>query len=118
VIDNLLSNALKYSKSGDLVEIGASATAERVEVFVRDGGMGLEPEELPKIFSRYYRTPRATRSTLDGSGVGLYLCARIIEEHGGTIWAESDGPERGTTIRFTLPRGDAIRLNDRPSAAL
>jgi signal transduction histidine kinase len=118
VIDNLLSNALKYSKSGDLVEIGATATAERVEVFVRDAGMGLEPEELPKIFSRYYRTPRATRSTLDGSGVGLYLCARIIEEHGGTIWAESDGPERGTTIRFTLPRGNAIRLHDRPSAAL
>jgi len=118
VIENLLSNALKYSKSSDLVEIGAKATSERVEVFVRDVGMGLEPEELPKIFSRYYRTPRATRSKLDGSGVGLYLCARIIEEHGGTIWAESDGPETGTTIRFTLPRSDAIRSNDRPSAAL
>ncbi|HEX7102759.1 MAG TPA: HAMP domain-containing sensor histidine kinase [Nitrolancea sp.] len=118
VFDNLLSNALKYSKSGDLVEIGAQATGEQVEVFVRDVGMGLEPEELPKIFSRYYRTPRATRNTLDGSGVGLYLCARIIEQHGGTIWAESDGPETGTTIRFTLPRGTDSWSNDHPSATL
>jgi signal transduction histidine kinase len=118
VIENLLSNALKYSKSSDLVEIGAAATSAQAEVFVRDVGMGLEPEELPKIFGRYYRTTRATRSGLDGSGVGLYLCARIIEEHGGTIWAESDGPETGTTIRFTLPRGVAIQSNDRPSAAL
>lgn len=118
VFENLISNAVKYSDPGDLIEIGIHATSERIEAFVRDVGMGLEPDELPKIFGRYYRTPRASRSTLDGSGIGLYLCARIIEEHGGVIWAESEGLGTGTTIRFTLPRGEAIRLDGRPSASL
>jgi len=118
VFENLISNAVKYSNPGDAIEIGVHATGERVEAFVRDTGMGIEPNELPKIFSRYYRTPRASRSPLDGSGIGLFLCARIIDEHGGVIWAESDGPGTGTTIRFTLPRGKTIRLEGRPSASV
>jgi signal transduction histidine kinase len=118
VFENLISNAVKYSQPGDLVEIGAQATSEHIEAFVRDTGMGLEPEELTKIFGRYYRAPRAARSPLDGSGIGLYLCARIIEDHGGVIWAESNGPGTGTTIRFTLPRGETIRSDGRPSASL
>lgn len=118
VFENLVSNAVKYSNPGDAVEIGVRANGERIEAFVRDAGMGLEAEELPKIFGRYYRTTRASRSAPDGSGVGLFLCARIIEEHGGVIWAESDGPGEGTTIRFTLPRGKSIRLEGHPSGPL
>ena len=104
VISNILSNAVKYSPSGDPIEIAVQATAELVNVSIRDFGMGLKTEELPKIFDRYYRTMGAMDGDMEGSGIGLYLCARIIEGHGGTIWAESDGPERGTTIRFNLPR--------------
>jgi signal transduction histidine kinase len=105
VITNLLSNAQKYSPVDSRIEIEIQALTDQVEVLVRDYGMGIEADELPEIFHRYYRTARALDSDAEGSGIGLYLCAQIINAHGGTIWAESAGPEQGTTVRFILPRG-------------
>ena len=104
VIANMISNSLKYSPAASPIEIEVRATIDNVEVAVRDFGMGLEAEDLPKIFRRYYRTTRAIDSAAEGSGVGLFLCAQIIAAHDGKIWAESDGQDQGTTMRFSLPR--------------
>jgi signal transduction histidine kinase len=111
VIANLFSNALKYSPAGSPIDVEVRSAEETVDVLIRDYGMGLELEDFPKIFQRYYRTASAINSDTEGSGIGLYLCAQIIEAHGGRIWAESEGPELGTTVRFSLPRSDEDREN-------
>jgi signal transduction histidine kinase len=69
--------------------------------------MGIPTAELPRLFERFYRTPQAQASGLAGTGLGLYICAGIVAAHGGRLWAESPGEDRGATFRFTLP--------DRPS---
>ena len=104
VMANILSNALKYSPPGSPIDIEVRASTEFAEVLIRDYGMGLDATDLSKIFHRYYRTSSAIEGDLEGSGIGLYLCAQIIEAHRGKIWAESNGPGHGATVHFTLPR--------------
>ena len=65
-------------------------------------GSGIPPDELPRIFNRFYRTPKATADQVDGLGLGLYISKRIVESHGGHIWVESI-PDQTTTFHFTLP---------------
>ncbi len=77
---------------------------DEVQVDVRDYGLGIAPEDLPKLFQRYGRTRDAMTRGIDGLGLGLYLCRGIVEAHGGRIWAESPGPGRGTTMHVVLPR--------------
>jgi signal transduction histidine kinase len=100
VLQNLLDNAIKFSGDGPgpRVEIGAEPGEGEVILYVRDEGVGMDPRHLPRIFGLFEKLdPRS-----EGSGVGLALVRRIVEVHGGRIWAESDGPGRGTCFRFTL----------------
>ncbi len=101
VLQNLLTNAVKYSPEGGPIVVEVKTSARTVSVSVRDPGLGLPPEALPHLFERYYRVPK-TRS-LEGSGLGLYICQGIIAAHGGRLSAESEGPARGSTFTFTLP---------------
>ncbi len=95
---NLLENALKYSGSGQAVGLEIVDRGTDVLVMVTDQGPGIAPEDLAHIFDRFYRG----RRQLPGSGLGLYICRVILEEHGGRIWAESR--ERGSRFCFVLPR--------------
>jgi two-component system OmpR family sensor kinase/two-component system sensor histidine kinase BaeS len=97
VIENLLSNALRYTPGGGTVTISAHRRDDRVTVAVSDTGAGISAEDLPKIFDRFYKG-RASR----GSGLGLTIARNLVVAHGGTIRAEST-PGRGTTITFDLP---------------
>jgi two-component system sensor histidine kinase BaeS len=97
VIANLLSNALRYTPDGGAVTITARRRDDRVTVAVSDTGAGISPEELPKIFDRFYKG-RTSR----GSGLGLTIARNLVVAHGGTIRAESE-PGRGTRITFDLP---------------
>jgi signal transduction histidine kinase len=65
--------------------------------------MGIPPGELPRLFERFHRTPQANAAGVAGTGLGRYICRGIVEAHGGRIWAESAGTDRGATFRFTLP---------------
>lgn len=100
VLNNLVGNAVKYSESGTNVFVSFERTDETVRVMVKDEGMGIKPENLAKLFERYYRVEQ--ESKIAGFGIGLYLSAEIIEAHGGRIWADSEYGT-GSTFYFELP---------------
>jgi PAS domain S-box-containing protein len=114
VLANLIGNALKYSPGTERVRVAVERRAREVEVAVTDRGMGIPPEELPRLFERFHRTPQALASGLPGTGLGLYICWGVVVAHGGRIWAESPGVGHGTAFRFTLP---SPALPPEPSAA-
>jgi signal transduction histidine kinase len=102
VIQNLLTNAIKYSPDGGKLDVSVVTRGSELKVSVRDEGLGIAHDELTQLFDRFYRVAR-TRG-LEGSGLGLYVCQAIISAHGGRIWASSDGPGFGSTFSFTLAR--------------
>jgi len=101
VLSNLLSNAIKFTPPGGSVELGARRDDCWVEVWVSDTGVGIAGHELIRVFERFYKSdPSRTGS---GTGLGLAICKHVLQAHGGSITAESDGPGQGATFRFTLP---------------
>jgi len=107
LFQNLVGNAIKY-RSAQPPRIRVSAARERAgtewTVSVQDNGLGIDPKYFPKLFVPFQRLH--THEQVPGSGIGLALCKRIVEGHGGRIWAESE-PHRGATFRFTIPAGEA-----------
>ncbi len=101
ILTNLLSNALKYSTPGTPVVVTLTPRNGEVETAVADRGPGIAPEELPHLFSRYYRA-RARREGKEGLGLGLYIAKGLVEAHGGRIGVASE-PGVGSTFSFTLP---------------
>ena len=108
VLDNLIDNATKYSPPGTEITISAVPSGEELLVSVTDHGPGIPPEELGNIFDRMYRIEQRVYSGADGMGLGLYICQRLVEAHGGRIWAESVLGQ-GTTIKFTLPVAAGVK---------
>jgi PAS domain S-box-containing protein len=104
VVMNLLSNAFKYSPRGTVVRLRAWAEQSDVHITVSDQGRGLPPDQLERIFEKFYRVPGQEGSER-GSGLGLFICKRIVEAHGGRIWAEST-PGRGSTFHVVLRRAE------------
>jgi len=100
---NLIHNAIKFTPEGGQIEVRAVPEGDEVHVTVHDSGPGILPDDLPRIFERFYRADRARAS--GGTGLGLAIAKHVVEAHGGRIWAESQGlPGRGATFHFTLPR--------------
>ena len=104
VFSNLISNSTKYTPEGGRIEFSADSNGKEVIVEVRDNGIGLEGNQKHRIFDEFYKADES-RHSLESSGLGLTICKRIIEKHGGKIWAESEGLGKGTSIYFTLPIG-------------
>jgi len=107
VFANLLSNAGKYSPPETPIRLTVDGDDAMLRVAFQDEGIGIAPQDLPRLFDRYTRGREAMAAGIEGFGLGLYLCRGIVEAHGGRIWAESDGPGTGTTIRLELPRAVA-----------
>jgi PAS domain S-box-containing protein len=101
VMTNLISNAVKYSPSGTTISIACVTRDGEMTVSVSDQGMGINAEELPRLFERYYRSSNAGDKHIAGFGIGLYLSYEIIKRHNGEIWAES-APGAGSTFYFSL----------------
>jgi signal transduction histidine kinase len=104
VVENLLSNALKYSPVDAPVHVALRPGDDAVELCVRDQGIGLTRDEVGRLFRRYERAPAAVESGVPGAGLGLYLARAVVDAHGGPIWAESPGSGQGTTLHVLLPR--------------
>jgi signal transduction histidine kinase len=103
VLRNLLRNAEKYSEPDTPIELVVDATADEVTWSVKDQGQGISPDQQGHLFQRFSRLPRAIASGAPGSGLGLYICRRIVEAHGGRIWVDSE-PGDGAVFRFALTR--------------
>jgi signal transduction histidine kinase len=101
VLQNLLTNAVKYSPEGGPIVLRVAADEPCATVSVRDLGLGIPVEDLPRLFERFYRV--AGTRTLEGSGLGLFICHGIVAAHGGHLWAESAGSGQGSTFSFSLP---------------
>ncbi|MFD1863470.1 cell wall metabolism sensor histidine kinase WalK [Planococcus sp. FY231025] len=102
VIDNIISNALKYSPEGGKVRFTVTVEDGFLLIRIKDQGMGIPKENVERIFDRFYRVDRARSREMGGTGLGLAISKEMINAHGGAIWAESEYG-RGTTIFFTLP---------------
>lgn len=102
VFDNLFSNSIKYAKNDVNVILSAEKQTDSVVISIRDDGVGLTSEQIKHVFDEFYKTDES-RHDFDSSGLGLPICRRIIEKHGGRIWVESEGPQRGSIFYFTLP---------------
>ncbi|MED4015746.1 cell wall metabolism sensor histidine kinase WalK [Sutcliffiella cohnii] len=102
VLDNIISNAMKYSPEGGTVTFHLKVKQQHVEICISDEGVGIPAKDLDKIFDRFYRVDKARTRKLGGTGLGLAIAKEMIEAHDGRIWAKSE-EGKGTSIFFTLP---------------
>lgn len=102
VLDNIMNNAVKYSPDGGTITGRMQIKGSHVLISISDQGLGIPKADLKKVFSRFYRVDRARSRSMGGSGLGLAISKEVIEQHGGTIWAESTEGE-GTTFTISLP---------------
>ncbi len=103
VLDNLLSNAAKYSPAGSEIVLAVRLEGGEVLLAVQDEGAGIPPEHLPHIFDRFYRVPGESTERVEGYGLGLSIVRDLVVGHGGRIWAESAGEGKGSTFCVALP---------------
>jgi signal transduction histidine kinase len=103
VLGNLIENALKYSPAGGTVRVTVERADGGARVSVADDGIGLPAGAAETIFTPFGRATNAAESGISGLGLGLYIGRSFVERHGGRIWAESAGENRGTTLSFWLP---------------
>jgi signal transduction histidine kinase len=101
MVTNLLLNAIKYSPEGQTVEVKVVEKHTHLSVLIKDNGIGIPKDELPKIFDEFYRASNARAKEKDGTGLGLSIARQIVERHGGKIWAKSQLGQ-GTSVGFTL----------------
>jgi PAS domain S-box-containing protein len=103
IVENLLSNAIKYSPDGRQIEVALSTDGDGLLLSVCDQGIGLPANALERIFEPFGRAENAVERNIEGLGLGLYICRRIAEQHGGRLWAESPGDGQGTSMHLWLP---------------
>lgn len=102
VIINLTDNAIKYSPEGH-VHMSAEANSRTVHVMIKDSGVGIPKEEVDNLFDKFVRGSGIARVEPNGSGLGLFIARKIVEGHGGKIWAASEGEGKGSTFQFKIP---------------
>jgi PAS domain S-box-containing protein len=110
VITNLFDNAVKYTDAGK-ISLGLTGNDQVVQFFVRDTGFGIPAEDIPHMFQKFYRVDNSATRTIGGTGLGLFICRKIVELYGGRIWVESE-LGKGSTFYINLPRLSATKANE------
>jgi histidine kinase len=103
VLTNLIGNALQYTPENGTVSVSIEREKNEARISVRDTGFGIPAEYLKHIFDRFYRVDKSRSRAHGGSGIGLTIAKHLVEAHGGKIWAESAGEDKGSVFTFTLP---------------
>ncbi len=105
VFTNLLDNAVKYSDETPKISVRLKNSSDKkAQIFIKDNGIGLEPNQLKRIFKRFYRVANLSTQEKKGTGLGLFIVKSIVEKHGGKISAVSNGEDKGSTFIVQLPR--------------
>jgi signal transduction histidine kinase len=112
VFENLIGNAVKFTPAGGDVTVGAAPRGDEVLFWVCDSGSGIDAEDLPHVFDRFWQSSSARRH---GAGLGLAIVKGLVEAHGGRVWADS-APGRGSTFFFTIPAASEMH-EARPESA-
>ena len=102
VLQNLISNAIKYNRKGGWVAVEAGKEGDYVKVAVRDSGVGIPANQMDRLFSKFFRGSNVVRLETEGSGLGLFIVRNVVRRHGGKVWAESEEGV-GSAFYFTLP---------------
>lgn len=102
VLDNIISNAMKYSPEGGQITFSVKEEEDKIIVSIKDQGIGIPKENIGKIFERFYRVDKARSRKLGGTGLGLAIAKEMVQAHGGNIWVKSE-EGKGTEILFSLP---------------
>jgi signal transduction histidine kinase/DNA-binding response OmpR family regulator len=113
VLENLLSNAVRYSPEGGPIRVEVSAEGETVVARFVDRGIGIAPEDLKNLFRPFSRLRNQRTVSIEGSGLGLYICERIVRAHGGRVWVDSK-PGEGSVFSFSLPLFGPQAQDQRP----
>lgn len=116
VLANLLDNALRHTPAGGRVQVRATRRGDGVEIAVEDSGEGIAPEHLTRVFERFYRVDSGRARAQGGSGIGLAIARALVEAHGGTLRAESDGAGAGARFILSLPTAPRRRSGNPASA--
>ena len=106
VVNNILSNAIKYTPPGGIIEVKSKIKDGFYIISVKDNGIGIEKDEKAILFQQFGKIERFGQGwdiEAGGSGLGLYISKKLIELHGGNIWLESEGKNKGSTFYFSLP---------------
>ena len=111
VINNITTNAIKYSPEGATIRIFVTEDSKYYKISVADTGMGISKEDLPRIFERFYRVDKARSRAMGGTGLGLAIAKEIMEGHGGKLTAESEYG-KGTTMTMWFLKGQENKLSD------
>lgn len=110
VLDNLVENGIKYTPEGT-VSVDVTATEEYVRVAIQDSGVGIPAEDMPHLFQKFYRVDSTDTREIGGTGLGLYLCRKLIEAMDGRIWVESEY-KKGSTFYIEIPRIDRVKASE------
>jgi PAS domain S-box-containing protein len=105
VMFNLLSNSAKFTPDGGSIKVEASKGEKELVISVSDTGIGMTPQEQKRLFEAFYQASGGIKGKTPGTGLGLAITKSIVEKHGGKIWMESEGPNKGSKFTFTLPLG-------------
>lgn len=106
LLTNIFENSVKYSNEKCQITINAEQTDDFVKISIADNGIGMTKEQIERIFDEFYKADSA-RHDIQNTGLGMSICKRIVEKQGGSIWVESPGPGKGTTVFFTLQKGSS-----------
>lgn len=102
VITNLFDNAVKYTESGK-ISIGLTGNDQVVQFYIQDTGSGIPADDIPHLFQKFYRVDNSATRTIGGTGLGLFICRKIVELYHGRVWVESE-IDKGSTFFINLPR--------------
>jgi PAS domain S-box-containing protein len=114
VLENIIDNAIKYTSHGS-IQIRLTGDSRIVQVQVSDSGVGIAAEDIPHLFQKFYRIDNSATRTIGGTGLGLFICKKIVELYNGRIWVESQ-PDKGSTFFINLPRLDSQQALRMPVA--
>ena len=103
VVNNIIDNSIKYTKQGG-INVSLSCNGQYITIKISDTGIGIAPEDIPKLFTKFTRAKDAFRTNVIGTGLGLYIAKQMVEAQDGKIWVESDGLGKGSTFFIQLPK--------------